>query len=322
MSRCLKSFMPILLVWAVLTSCQRELPPDILAEVDGDRITVAEFIEKFSSLVEDYPSPSPSQEHEALGQLKGALLDQLIEKRLMLHEARKMGITVTDEELQEAFDSIKKGYPEGGFEEVVKGGEIPLPQWRERLRQRLLIEKVIQHASKVASPIDGPVLKRYYEGHRDEFVVPEQVRVRQIVVHKRKDAKRIVRRLRRGQPFEELAEKYSGGPEAQQGGDLGFFGRGDMPEEFEVVFALRAGEISSIVQSPYGYHIFQVVARREQAQLGFVEAREEIRERIWKEREEEAFQNWLAGVKENARIRVNQTALEGIERLISHGEGK
>ena len=95
-----------------------------------------------------------------------------------------------------------------------------------------------------------------------------------------------------------------------------------MPEEFDVVFSLRAGEISSIVQSAYGYHIFQVVARREQAQLGFVEAREEIRKNIWKEREEEAFQNWLAGVKENARIRVNQTALEGIERLTSHGEGK
>ena len=322
MSRCLKSFMPILFVWALLTSCQRELPAHIVAEVDGDRITVGEFMEKFSSLVEDYPSISSSQEHEALRQLKGAVLDQLIEKRLMLHEARKMGITVTDEELQEAFDSIKKGYPEGGFEEAVKGGEIPLPQWRERLRQRLLIEKVIQRASKVTSPIDGPVLKRYYEEHRDEFVVPEQVRVRQIVVHNRKDAKRIVRRLRRGQPFDELAEKYSGGPEAQQGGDLGFFGRGDMPEEFEVVFSLRAGQISTIVQSPYGYHIFQVVARREQAQLGFIEAREKIRERIWKEQEEEAFHDWLAGVKEKARIRVNQTALEGIERLISHGEGQ
>jgi parvulin-like peptidyl-prolyl isomerase len=126
------------------------------------------------------------------------------------------------------------------------------------------------------------------------------------------DAKRIVRRLNRGESFEELAKRHSSGPEAEEGGDLGFFGRGDMPEEFEVVFSLKVGEISSVVQSPYGYHIFQVVAKREQAELDLTEVREEIKNRILREREEKAFQGWLIEVKRKAKIRVNHKALKKI----------
>ncbi|MBW2039000.1 MAG: peptidylprolyl isomerase [Deltaproteobacteria bacterium] len=308
----LRPFILILMVWAVVTSCQSNLPSQVVAEVDGDPITAAEFTEELSPLVEGYHIPLSLQEQEALERLKEALLGQIIEKRLIIHEARKMGITVNDEELEEAFTTIKGGYPEGGFEEVVKKGGIPLPQWKERLRQRLLIEKVINRVSQVTSPIDEPTLREYYEEHRVEFVVPEQVRVRQIVVRNIKDAKIVLRRLKRGKPFEELARRYSSGPEAEEGGDLGFFGRGEMPEELDVVFSLKVGEISSIVQSPYGYHIFQLVAKQEQAKLGFEEVKEEVRERILREREEGAFQDWLAGVKEKARIRINQKALEEI----------
>ncbi|UCC65957.1 MAG: peptidylprolyl isomerase, partial [Deltaproteobacteria bacterium] len=307
MRHCLRFFILALMVCALLTSCQRDLPSEVVAEVDGDPITVTEFTEELSPLVEGYnPSLSP-QGQDSLEKLKEVLLDQIIEKRLILHEAQKTGITVSDEELEEAFASVKRGYPEGAFEEIMR--EIPLLQWKERLRQRLLIEKVISRISQVFPPIDEKTLREYYEAHRNEFVMPEQVRVRQIVVRNLNDAKRILKKLKRGEPFEELAKRYSTGPEAEEGGDLGFFGREEMPKEFEVVFSLKVGEISSIVQSAYGYHIFQVVAKGERAEVGFMEAREAVTERILQEREEMAFQDWLAGVKEKAQIRVNRKAL-------------
>lgn len=319
MRHCLRFFILALMVCALLTSCQRDLPSEVVAEVDGDPITVTEFTEELSPLVEGYnPSLSP-QGQDSLEKLKEVLLDQIIEKRLILHEAQKTGITVSDEELEEAFASVKRGYPEGAFEEIMR--EIPLLQWKERLRQRLLIEKVISRISQVFPPIDEKTLREYYEAHRNEFVMPEQVRVRQIVVRNLNDAKRILKKLKRGEPFEELAKRYSTGPEAEEGGDLGFFGREEMPKEFEVVFSLKVGEISSIVQSPYGYHIFQVVAKGERAEVGFMEAREAVTERILQEREEMAFQDWLAGVKEKAQIRVNRKALGEIGLITLRREG-
>ena len=260
MRYCFRLLTSILLILAILPSCKRNVPPHIVAEIDDDTITVAEFTAEFFPLVEGYSTPSSDQEQEALKNLKEALLDQLIEKRLILHQAPKMGITVSDEELEEVLASIKRDYPEGGFEEFVQD-EASLLRWKEQLHQRLLIEKVISRVSQVTSPIDEKTMRQYYEKHREEFVVAEQVRVRQIVVKDHKDAESILRKLKRGDPFDELARRYSLGPEAEEGGDLGFFGRGEMPEEFDVVFSLQEGEISDIVQSPYGYHIFQVVAK-------------------------------------------------------------
>ena len=296
----------------MLPSCTKNMPSHIVAEVDGDSITVTEFTAEFFPMVEGYTTPSLPEEKEALGNLKEALLDQLIEKRLILHEAPKMGITVSDDEVEEALASIKRGFPEGGFEEVVKD-EASLLQWKERLHQRLLIEKVINRVSQITSPIDEKTMMQYYEKHREQFVVTEQVRVRQIVVKDRKDAESMLSKLKRGNPFDELARKYSSGPEAKEGGDLGFFGQGEMPEEFDVVFSLQAGEISDIVQSPYGYHIFQVVAKVKRSESGFTEVKDQIRQLIVRKEEEKAFQNWLKMVKKRANIRVNQNALEEIE---------
>lgn len=296
---------------AALSSCKSPLPPHVVAEVDEDTVTVEEFSAELRPFLEGYHTPSSAQEKEALKDLKQALLDQLIEKRLILKEARTMGITVSDDELEETFATIKGSYPQGGFDEVVPD-ETALRRWKERLHQRLVIEKVINRISQIAAPIDEGVLRKYYKEHQAEFMTPEQVRVRQIVTKERPDAERLLGKIKRGTSFEELAKRHSIAPEAEQGGDLGFFGRGDMPAEFDVVFSLQAGETSDIVQSPYGYHIFQVVAKQGRSEANFVEVKERIREIIVRAEEEKVFQTWLKKVKKQANIRINTKALEEI----------
>jgi parvulin-like peptidyl-prolyl isomerase len=282
-----------------------------VAEVDDDTITVAEFTTEFFPLVKGYDIPPSDQEQEALENLKEALLDQLIEKRLIIHEAPKMGITVNDDEVEEVLAAIQRGYPEGGFEEVMQD-EASLLRWKKHLRQRLLIEKVINRVSQVTSSVDEKTMRQYYEKHREQFLVTEQVRVRQIVVKDRKDAESMLRKLKRGDSFDALAKRHSLGPEAEEGGDLGFFGRGEMPEEFDVVFSLQEGEFSDIVQSPYGFHIFQVVAKRGQSELDFAQVKGQIRNVIMREEADKTFQVWLKSIKKKADITVNKNALEGI----------
>jgi peptidyl-prolyl cis-trans isomerase C len=305
------AILSILMIAAILSSCQKAMPPDIVAQVNGDSITVAEFTPELFLLVEDYQNPPTRQEEVDFKNLKKALLDQLIEKKLVLNEAQKMGITVSDDELEDAFDSIKRSYPQGRFDEIVRD-ESTRRQWKESLHQRLLIEKVINRVSQLTTPIDEPTLRKYYKKHRSDFTLPEQVRVRQIVVKDRQEAEGLLRRVKRGDSFEELARRHSIGPEAEMGGDLGFFGRGDMPEEFDVVFSLKVGETSNVVQSPYGYHIFQVVARRGQTQSSFDEVKEQVRKMMMREEEDKSFHDWLKKVKKRADISVNKKALENI----------
>jgi len=314
MRQCLRFLISVLMisVVAALSSCTNNMPSHVVAEVDGDSITVEDFSAELFPFVEGYRIPTSRQEKTALKNLKQALLDQLIEKRLILNEARKIGITVSDDELEEAFASLKRSYPQGGFDEVVRD-DAALRQWKERLHQRLVIEKVINRVSQITAPIDEDILRKYYKEHRSEFMTPEQVRVRQIVTKDRQTAESVLSKVKRGEPFDELAKRYSIAPEAEMGGDLGFFGRGDMPEEFDVVFSLQAGETSDIVQSPYGYHIFQVVAKQGQSEANFAEVKDQIRKIIVREEEDKVFQDWLKKVKKKAHIKVNTKALEGIQ---------
>ena len=306
-----RALIVILMLVALLNSCKREVPPNIVVEVNSDSITVEEFTAELSPLVGSYQTPPSPQEEEDFKNLKRALLDQLIDKRLILNEAQKMGITVPEDELEDAFVRIKKGYPQGGLDELLRN-EAALRQWKDRLRQRLLIEKVINRVAQLAASIDEDTVRKYYKKHRSEFMASDQVRVRQIVVKNRQEAEDLLKRIKRGEAFEDLAKKYSTSPEAEMGGDLGFFGRGDMPEEFDVVFSLQAGQTSEIVQSPYGYHIFQVVAKRGEKESNFDEVKDRIRKMITQEEEEKIFQGWLKKAKKKADISVNKKALEAI----------
>jgi peptidyl-prolyl cis-trans isomerase C len=308
----LRLLIVILMIVMLVNSCGKELTPNTVAVVDSDLITVAEFTDELVPLlVGSYQTPPSSQEEADFKHLKKALLDQFVEARIILHEASSMGITVSDDELGDAFTRIKKGYPQGGFDELVRN-EAALRQWKERLHQRLLIEKVINRVSRLTVPIDEDTVRKYYKKHRSEFIASDQVRVRQIVVKNRQEAEDLLKRIKQGGAFEELARKHSIGPEAEMGGDLGFFGRGGMPEEFDVVFSLQVGETSDIVQSPYGYHLFQVVAKRGEKESNFDEVKDRIRQMIAQEEEEKIFQGWLKKVKKKASISVNKKALEAI----------
>lgn len=307
----LRLVIAILLMTVILNSCQRPMPPNTVAEVDNYAITIDEFVAELSPLVAGYQNPPSPQERDDFKKLKKALMKQLIEKRLVLNEAQRMGLTVGDEEVEEAFSIIKGNYPPGGLDMITRDAAA-LRQWKEGLRQRLLIEKVITRISQVTTIIDERALRKYYKKHRSEFTLPEQVSVRQIVVKDRQEAEEILQKVKGGARFDELAKRHSIGPEAEAGGDLGFFGTGDMPEEFNVVFTLKAGETSKVVQSPYGYHIFQVVAKRGEVESDFADVKEQVRKMIIRGEEEKVFKAWLKKTRKKASIRVNKKALEAI----------
>ncbi len=150
--------------------------------------------------------------------------------------------------------------------------------------------------------INNKDIENYYIQNKEEFEQPEQVRASHILIRVNnfdnesevKKAKslleEVLRKYKAGTSFEELAKKYSEDPSSANGGDLGYFQRGEMIEEFEkAAFDLNTGEVSDIVKTPFGFHLIKVTDHKEERNLSLQEAKPEIKEKLESMVKEETF---------------------------------
>jgi len=246
------------------------------------------------------------EEYEAL---KRDLLNQLIEEELILLEAERLGVDVTDGEVSEEISAIKAEHVGGSFKGMIRTSYGSTEAWRKAVRRKLLLKKTIERAVGSAVSVTDEEVRAYYDENPGEFDVPEMVRARMIVVADEAQAEKI-RSTLTPDGFATIAAKFSLSPEAARGGDLGFFARGEMPREFEeTVFALEPGDISGVVKTDYGYHIFLVEEKTPPARLSFEEAADTIRQGLFRQRAEEGLDSWITSLKKKTRITVNEGLL-------------
>ena len=301
----------IVIVALCTMGCQKEdmnLPQDTLAQVNEELITLEEFNNELRDIKLEHGKLP--EDRESLDQLKTTFLDQIINRKLILGEARRMNIHVSEEEINKTILALKRDYAGESFKATLENRGMNFEQWKQRLREKLLAEKVIITVAQFDGPIDDKSVKQYYEEHIEDYSFPEQVRARQIVVATVEEAKAILRMLRKGEDFAKLAKEKSMMPERLYGGDLGFFARGEMPEAFDEVFSLKVGGLSKVVKSPYGYHIFKVEEKAEAKVRGFDEVKDEIAHHIRKKKSGEIYHNWLSELRAKAKIKVNKQLLE------------
>jgi parvulin-like peptidyl-prolyl isomerase len=276
-----------------------------VATVNGEAISLAEF-EK--SLTEETAlakgeTPLKAEETESL---KEAVLDNLIRDRLMLQRARDLSLSVDEAELVARIEEIRKDYNDQ-FGKLFGDGGIDLPAWKEALRKRMLLEKLITRDVNAKIQVTDKEAERYFNANRKVYATDRRVHVAQIVVPDRERAERILKRLKAGEDFGMVAREVSIGPEAARGGDLGVFERGVMPEAIDrMVFSLPVGKVSRVARSPYGFHIFKVLRQEEAGGRKFADVREKVIADLRKQKEAEAYMNWIEGLKAKAAIRINR----------------
>ncbi len=297
--------LPISILFIFISGCGEfglGLPKHVIAQVNGELITVEEFNREFKELVLE----SEKHENSTYGALKKAFLEQMIERKLLAQEARRSGMKISEEELNQAISEIKKDYPANAFGERLGLKGMGLEEWKVRLEEKLLAEKMIRNHLDYPGEIGEAEARRYYETHRSLFLIPKRVRARQIVVADGEEAIQILKRLKRGESFEKLAKEKSLGPERVQGGDLGYFSEGERPSEFAPLFSMEVGAISEVIKSPYGYHIFKLEEKSEPREISFEEAKATILKELRKQKGEEEFQKWLSGLKGRAKLKINK----------------
>ncbi len=274
----------------------------VVATVNGDPITLAEFQERFVRA-------GFKPEREAELEVKEEFLNRLVERKMLLREAQRKRIKVALPEINKRIETMQD---ENGkdIKEVLAGLGIDFEKWKSDIWEDMMIEKLLARDVNRKVTVPSSEVKRYYQANPQEFEKREQVRARQIVVATEDEAKKVLGLLQaQGADFAAIAREKSTAPEADRGGDLGYFAQGEMPAEFNVVFSLPKGGMSGIVKSAYGYHIFKLEDRRKAGTVSFEEAYKKIAEKLHHEKEDKLYRAWLRELRSRTKFEVNYQAL-------------
>jgi parvulin-like peptidyl-prolyl isomerase len=289
---------------ALAAGCR--LPRDTAAVVDGRRIEAAELEGAVRDFTAAFGQLPPALERD-LPRLRRGVLERLVDRELMLAEAGRRGLRPTAEEIERTLAKAREGMPPKEFEATLTEAGIDRNGWRRAAERDLAIEKL---QAAITSPVgvSEQELDAWIARHRDRREQPEEVRAAQLLVRTEADAVEARRRILGGTAFADVARAVSLSPDATRGGDLGYFARGQMPPEFDdAVFTLTRGQVSDIVESPYGFHLFLVIDRRPGRVRSDAELRADVRAAILASKREEAFRVWLARARAQARIKYNRS---------------
>ena len=260
----------------------------VAARVNGDEITREALDRELVIIDQSFPVKT---EEAGSAPLAEEVLRQMIRRRLLLQEASARGIALSQEEARSFVAQQKGGITQEDLEARLGSTGVTYKEWEERILDDRRIDLLIEQVIDPTIQITEDELQELYEANSESFLMPARVKVRQIVVAKEEDAIRVRKRLHlHEEDFALVAAETSLSPDAALGGDIGIFAPGQMPPEFDqVCFSLEIGEISHVVRSDYGYHIFRVDQRFPAGQIPFEEAREKLYNQLFSQRREEAL---------------------------------
>lgn len=238
------------------------------------------------------------------------VVDGLIEEQLLVQGAARAGITVADEDVEREIRARAEGYPTGMFQRVLVAEQLTIADLRAKVRRRLAGDAYLHARLASLPPIPEEDVRAVYAAKVAGVVRPPAVRARQILVRTEEEAQHLVDELRtKKTTFETAAQKFSAGPEAEQGGDLGWFSQGELPKVFDLCFLMEKGRVSDVVASEYGFHVFQVVDTRPAGPEPFDAARPRLEADMQRERRTAAVAEVVAELRKSMPVVVNEAAL-------------
>ncbi|WP_449537617.1 peptidylprolyl isomerase [Ferdinandcohnia sp. Marseille-Q9671] len=240
--------------------------------------------------------------HSALEQYYGSdVLETLITEKIIQQEAEKEKIKVSDKEIDEELQALIDSYGgEESFTSVLETSGVTRADVESDVTQFILTKKLLEPRIEIT---DDEV-KTYFEENKDTFAQSEQVQASHILVEDEATANEVATKLADGSDFAELAKEYStDAANAESGGDLGLFGKGEMVAEFEeVAFSLDVNEISEPVKTSHGYHIIKVTDKKDAVEANFEDSKDTIYNTLFDEKMSTEYTAWLTEKTEEYTI--------------------
>ncbi len=292
--------------------CTRIEGTTVVAEVGTTSVTVASLQQAYrlQEIPGDLPPHRTPQEIE---RKKRQILNVLVEHHLLLQQVHADGIELEPDIWEKHKKQLLRGYETELFKQQLKDRGLTLEKWQAGQKEKLLIQHWIAEQVARHDGLSTTELKSYYQNNQRRFLQAEKVRALHIVVATRHEADDLLRRLKQGDDFIELARQFSTGPEATEGGDLGYFTRKDYPPTFtDTCFALKKGEHSEIVASDYGFHLFKVVDRLPPQQQSYKKVLPQIKRQLTSQKMEDWMATTLQSLRQKAPIKIHHDILRKV----------
>ena len=309
------------------STAQANIIDSCVAVVNDEVITLSEVNEAgkpmFQRIAEQVP---PDQLAEALKQARKTVIDKLIEKKLLLQQAKLMNISVSDEEVDSTLQRIlaRNNTTMEQFRTELARMGMTEAQYRTNLHDQILGSKLINYEVRSKVIIPEEQILDYYDKHYTEQVGAGGYYILQIGITldgkdmpddpeaadklARKKAERILGLAQSGRDFKELARQYSDLPSAVDGGDIGAFQEDEMATYMrEAVTRLKPGDISPVVKAPNGYMIFKLLSSQEGeiiTKVPYDSVKEEIRATLYQQEMEKRYDDWFKEIRSQAYIKI------------------
>lgn len=244
------------------------------------------------------------------------VLERLIENELLYQKAARADAAVPDGEVEDEFRKMRDSFPSAGeFTDALRENGVGEAEFREQIKRTLIVTRFVDRELVGDLGATEEEARRYYDQNPAEMARPESVRLSQIVVRltpgaaqaeriaARQKIEAILKEVRAGEDFAQLARRYSEGAEAAAGGDAGLLIKGKGPPAIErVAFSLQPGQVSDVIESRLGLHLIKVGERRPEGPAPFAEVKEAIRARLLARERKERIRAYVERLKEQARV--------------------
>lgn len=321
----MRSFFTFVILFSLISvpaGFGRQLLDRVAAVVNDEIITESEldaYLRPVYEQLQAEPQPRAVVE-EKLYEMRGQLLNQLIEDRLVYQIAAAQELQVDPAEIEREIERMRRQVPPGNhFDELMEEQGLSMKDLREKIRRQIMIHRLHDQEVRAKIVVSPSEVENYYQEHTKDFADEEKIQFRSFTVRKSPEAqekgltdeeamnriKSYRDRILAGEDFGGLAREHSEDTRAKDGGDGGWVGRGEMNPEIDgAIFGIETGKMTDIIESPMGYHFFLVTERQIAKQRTFDEVRNEVQAILYRQKFEERFNQWMQELKRAAYISV------------------
>lgn len=296
-------------------------PNALVASVNGTKITEGDISKILDARMEQLASRiPPNMKDQYRTQMRKRLIEQMVIEEILNQKEKAQNITVSaadvNEKVQEQMKQQNLSLDE--FKALLKNYGTNYSEFESNVRKKLMFEKLMEgeFKGKVKEPNDAQI-KAFYDENAEQFKQPETIHTKHILLkpadsndpnkakaEAKAKAEDVLKEVKAGGNFEELAKKYSACPSAQNGGDLGDAPKGSFVPAFEkAAYALEPNQVSDVVETEFGYHIIKMVSHKQAETTPLAEAKEKITQHLSNKQKEEVVVNYITQIKKEADIK-------------------
>lgn len=314
-----------------------QIVEEIITRVNGQIITLSEFERSKDQLRDDVKQQDAANADKLYAEREKDVLRDLVDQQLLIEKGKDLGIT-GDTDLIKRLDQMRKEMKLDSMEDLEKAATaqgISYEDFKQNMRNQIVTQKVIGEEVGSHLNISKEEEQQFYDSHKSQMEQPESIRLSEILVSpqppaaagqpapnaaagvsadaaKQDDAalaaaeakaNDLLKQIRGGASFDDVAKKNSDGPSAAQGGDLGMFKRGTLAKELEdKTFAMKAGEVTDVIRTKQGYVILKVVSHTQAGIPPMKEVEPKVMDALYYEKLQPALRAYLTKLREEAYI--------------------